>query len=131
MRKVHFLIVAAMGISMFIGLLGCGKNDGVKKLTGTGKTVVTGCDWGPAVTKVILSVPGELDRSQDLSNDMFRVQETRKPSGSKKTVNRTVTDIYFSDENGETEADENSWVIAAPGHDYVAVVTEPTCGMVG
>ena len=100
MRKVHFLIVAAMGISMFIGLLGCGKNDGVKKLTGTGKIVVTGCDWGPAVTKVILSVPGELDRSQNLSNDMFRVQETRKPSGSKKTVNKTVTDIYFSDENG-------------------------------
>ena len=89
-----------MGISIVLGLPGCSRNDGMKKLTGTGKIVVTGCDGGPAITKVILSVPEELDQEQHLSPDMFVLQETRKPFDSKKIVNRTVTDIYFSDENG-------------------------------
>ena len=62
-----------MGVSIILGLFGCSKNDGMKKLTGTGKIVVMGCDWGPAITKVILSLPEELDQKQDLSTDMFIV----------------------------------------------------------
>ncbi len=87
---------------MVFGLLGCSKskNDGLKKLTGSGKIIVMGCDWGPAITKVILSIPGELDKRQNLNTEMMRVQETRKASGPKKSVNRKVTDIYFSDETG-------------------------------
>ena len=100
MKRMQFLVVILMGISIVLGLPGCSKNDGMKKLTGTGKIVVTGCDWGPAITKVILSVPEELDQEQHLSPDLFVLQETRKPFDSKKIVNRTVTDIYFSDENG-------------------------------
>ena len=38
---------------------------------------------------------------------------------------------YFSDAEGANPIDENSWVIAALGHDYVAVVTPPTCGAQG
>ncbi len=36
---------------------------------------------------------------------------------------------YFSDENGETEVEENSWVINAKGHEWDegVITTEPTC----
>ena len=36
---------------------------------------------------------------------------------------------FFSDENGEAEAEENSWVINAKGHEWDegVITTEPTC----
>ena len=111
MRKIKPLLIALIGIVSVLLLSACVSGNGANSITGAGKIVVMGCDWGPAVTKVIVTVPEELDKEQILSPDMFTVKETKKSKLFPETTVRSVTDVYFSDASGNpVDASSNSGV---------------------
>ncbi len=98
------IIAAAVIICLFLiaGLI-ARKNSGKrssKTAEASGRIEVRGFDWGPAITKAIIEFSHYLDKDQPLSADMFQVKEKKKGSGSAVSAQRAITDIYFSDENG-------------------------------
>lgn len=108
MKKRLFALCAAT--IMLLGLTSCNTGDGAdldpSVAIGTQTVVIEGFDWGPAVTKTILS----LDRTvaaDSVQAAAFTVQEKREslkglPLGIHFTSKnaRTVTAAYPCDENG-------------------------------
>lgn len=98
------IIIAAAIICLFLitGLLArkiTGKQNG-KTIEASGRIEVRGFDWGPAITKAVIQLSQDPDKGQTLSADMFQVKEKKKGNRSAVSSQRTVADVYFSDENG-------------------------------
>ncbi|MBR3016651.1 MAG: hypothetical protein IKH57_06175 [Clostridia bacterium] len=79
-------------------------------LEGTQTAVIEGFDWGPSVTKTILSLGKEIDPAS-VTKDSFAVKESKQGMDwSTFTVGileneRVILDAYTSDEKGnKTEA---------------------------
>lgn len=78
----------------------------------TYKTVTEGMDWGPAITKVILNLGVTVDENS-LNNDTFTVSserkymgfdwETQEPKEADDIVEREITNVYVSDEEGKQD----------------------------
>ncbi len=68
------------------------------------KAVIKGCDFGPAVSKVVLRIP-EAMAGNNLSREFFSVRDIRKTGIFTKKQNRTVKDVYYSDESGNRAAE--------------------------
>ena len=102
MRRSKTITAVVLTVLMVMNLIACDliPDNGKRKLTADGRIVVTGCDWGPAVSKAIISVPETLDQTQTLAPEMFNVRETGKTGLFNQSSSRTVTACYFSDENG-------------------------------
>lgn len=100
MRNIRTLLIVLAGIVSLALLSACGSANSADSISGAGKIVVMGCDWGPAVTKVIVTVPEDLDKDQELSPEMFTVKEIKKSSLIPETTVRSVSDVYFSDDSG-------------------------------
>ncbi len=83
-----------------MGLCACGNQPSMKKIKASGRIEIMGFDWGPAITRVIIGFSDNLDKDQTLSPDIFQVREIKKANRSADSGERTITDIYFSDENG-------------------------------
>lgn len=66
-------------------------------VTGTYNIVVEGFDWGPGVTKVIITLDSEVS---DVTKDMFNIQEVKNWFGGVQSFDRTVINAYSSDEEG-------------------------------
>jgi len=64
---------------------------------GTQQIVVQGYDWGPAVTKIILTMNVLVD-SNSINKNSFTVKTTVE--GIKEAVERTVSDAYICDASG-------------------------------
>ncbi len=67
--------------------------------SGNSKMVIYGFDWGPSVTKVIVDVSEE-DRIQDLTPGLFSVLEEKEDDNYSFNEERTIKDVYYSDEQG-------------------------------
>jgi len=80
------------------------------------KTVTEGFDWGPAITKVVLNI-GSMVESESLSKDTFVVSSVREYHAADlenyqmeedltvDTEERTITDVYSSDEDGMKDSE--------------------------
>lgn len=82
--------------------------------TGNYKIIVDGYDWGPAVSKAVLSLDKPID---SVAIDDLKVTETKnwypKEDGTKiQDFAREVTGIYLSDENGNKVSSGNSKFVA-------------------
>lgn len=81
--------------------------------TGTQKVVIVGDDWGPAVSKTIISFDRAID-SENLDATDFVVNETKETvdwsdlSRYDGTVERKVLDAYVSDAQGNEVTDASS-----------------------
>ena len=65
---------------------------------GTYKIVVDGYDWGPSVSKAIISLDQDIDA---ITKDDIGVKETKMwYGGSEQTFDRVVTNAYLSDDKG-------------------------------
>lgn len=66
MRRSKTITAVVLTVLMVMNLIACDliPDNGKRKLTADGRIVVTGCDWGPAVSKAIISVPEALDQTQ-------------------------------------------------------------------
>ena len=63
--------------------------------------VIQGCDWGPAINKIIVNTDSIADfTKEDLTPSMFSVTAEGKQ--------RTVTECYFCDLNGNRQEDVNA-----------------------
>lgn len=76
------------------------------EVTGTQKVYIVGDDWGPAVSKTIVTLDTEIDGSS-LSAKNFTVTEKKEATdwsngGAKieSTATRTITGVYLSDAKG-------------------------------
>ncbi len=81
---------------ILICLTGCGAND---RATVTGKAVITGCDFGPVLSKAVIEIPEAIE-SNNLSKEMIEVRDIRKTGFFADKQDREVTDVYYSDESG-------------------------------
>ena len=98
LRKTLSFTVALLGLMTAVALSACDMNSNAQKYSG--RLVVMGCDWGPAVTKAVVNVPEGLEKEQELSPDMFSVKEKKKTGVFGDSSGRSVTDVYFSDNDG-------------------------------
>ncbi len=85
-------------------------------MTGTQKVYVTGEDWGPAVSKTIITFDKTVDAAS-LSADSFAVKEEREYYVDFETFatgvvefDRTVTDVYTSDASGNKTGSDSATV---------------------
>lgn len=69
----------------------------VKSVTGTYDIIVEGFDWGPGVTKAIVTLDSEVS---NVTKDMFNVKETKNWFEGIQRFDRTVINAYTSDEEG-------------------------------
>jgi predicted peptidase len=76
---------------------------------GTYAYVVNGYDWGGAVTKVILDVTKPIDADSIDASD-FNVAVTSQGFGRPSTSNRTVTDAYASDVDGNKVEEASRYI---------------------
>ena len=65
-----------------------------------GIIIVKGFDWGPAVTKVVIKLGIDFDKTRNLDTTMFEVKEIRKNEFGTENNDRTITDAYYSDKKG-------------------------------
>ena len=112
-KIIGLLAVSAMTFST----IGCSSKSTTvsTEITGTYTRYVQGDDWGPGVSSVTLTLDHPID-SVDAST--FTVSETKDdtdwtddsyPTVS-KTNERTVTDAYLVDENGDKTKDASKYV---------------------
>lgn len=77
-------------------------------IEGTYDIVVEGFDWGPGVTKAIVTMDKELS---EVTKEMFKVEEIKQSMFDPENpdiTSRTVTNVYLCDENGnELEGSSN------------------------
>ena len=69
----------------------------VVNVTGTYNIVVEGFDWGPGVTKAIITLDSEVNK---VTKDMFNVQEVKNWYEGVQSFDRTVINAYTSDKDG-------------------------------
>ena len=87
----------------------------MKTIQGTQKLIISGDDWGPAVTKTILSFETPVQETS-LSKDTFKVTETKETTDFTApdfprmiaSVDRKVTAVYLSDAEGNPTFEEAS-----------------------
>ena len=87
----------------------------MKTISATQRLVISGDDWGPAVTKTILSFDHPVDGA-GLSTDTFTVTETKETTDFSKadfprviaSFERKVTAVYLSNAAGNPVDDESS-----------------------
>ena len=65
-----------------------------------GKIIVEGFDWGPAVTKVVIKLGLSFDKTRNFDTTLFEVKEYKKNEKDSLITKRTITDVYYSDEDG-------------------------------
>lgn len=86
-------------------------------IVGTYDIVVEGFDWGPGVTKAIITMDKELS---NVTKDMFKVEEIKQSMFDPETpdvVNRTITNAYLCDENGnKVEGSSNKVILELSVH---------------
>ena len=82
------------------------------QVTGTQKAYIVGDDWGPAVTKTVITLDQAVD-ADSLDKDDFTVMETKESMfGVGAPSERTVLDVYPSDSEGNrVEADSETIAI--------------------
>jgi len=115
MKISKMFLAGAMVLSM--GLVGCSSNSAEAKedLTGTYSVCIQGYDWGCGVTKAIVSFDGLVS---SVDADDLKVEETKQNTDwtdttfpvVEQTTERTVTDAYVSDENGEKTDGDSTYV---------------------
>ena len=87
----------------------------MKTIAATQKMVIHGDDWGPAVTKTILSFEHPVMKT-GLTKDTFTVTETKETTDFSASdfprvvasFERKVTDVYLSNAAGNPVDDETS-----------------------
>lgn len=100
---MKFLVLLLAAFSLFGGAE-------VSAQGGSYTTIIEGKDYGPAITKLVVTLTEEVS-SEDLSTDTFSVEatktydkfneETEENEETTDTAEVAVTDIYTSDEEGE------------------------------
>lgn len=85
------------------------------------KMEIRGFDFGPSVSKVTIEVPGEEQKS-DLTPDMFSVSEEKEDNAFSYNEDRTVKDVYYSDENGNRLSDPK----ASGGKTFITLELQET-----
>ena len=65
-----------------------------------GIIIVKGFDWGPAVTKVVIKLGIDFDKTRNFDTTLFEVKEKRTNALGTTNTERKITDVYYSDESG-------------------------------
>ena len=68
-----------------------------KNVTGTYNILVEGFDWGPGVTKAIVTLDEEVS---NVDKDTFNVEESKNWYEGVQSFSRTIINAYTSDEEG-------------------------------
>ena len=66
----------------------------------TGKIIIEGFDWGPAVTKVLFKPDTDFEKAGELSPALFEVEESKENDKKSFSGKRTVINAYYTDESG-------------------------------
>lgn len=86
-------------------------NANTSRLNGSQKIVVSGDDWGPAVTKTIITFDAEVLGSS-LTIENFKVREEKELSnGGRGVTDREVLDVYLSDAQGNRTVAETGFIV--------------------
>ena len=75
-----------------------------------GKIVIEGFDWGPAVTKVILNVGSDSEKSGEPDMTLFEVTEIKMNDKKSFSDKRIVTDAYYSDDFGNRSGNKCDFI---------------------
>lgn len=79
----------------------------VESVKGNYDIVVEGFDWGPGVTKAIVTLNEEVS---NVTKDTFKVEETKNWYQGIQSFNRTVLNAYTSDEKGKLVEGSSKYV---------------------
>ena len=106
MKKIlSGLLSAAMIVSM-TSMPALAADSG--QVTGTQKAYIVGDDWGPAVTKTVITLDKAVDAAS-LDKDDFSVMETKEGMfGISQPSERSVLDVYPSDSEGNRVEGDSS-----------------------
>ena len=106
MKKIlSGLLSAAMIVSM-TSMPALAADSG--QVTGTQKAYIVGDDWGPAVTKTVITLDKAVDAAS-LDKDDFSVMETKEGMfGIGQPSERSVLDVYPSDSEGNRVEGDSS-----------------------
>lgn len=83
-----------------------------KNITGSYNIVVEGFDWGPGVTKAIVTLNEEVS---NVTKDTFTVEETKNWYQGVQTFSRTIINAYTSDEEGKIVEVPSKYVVIEMG----------------
>ena len=75
-----------------------------------GKIVIEGFDWGPAVTKVIINVGSDSEKSGEPDMTLFEVTEIKMNDKKSFSDKRIVTDAYYSDDFGNRSGNKCDFI---------------------
>lgn len=102
MKKTHFLILLIAGLGLWIHLVFASLPNDAPSTGGDYRWVVEGFDWGPAVNKVILSLPESTREAHAAHYQVFanRSLEGVEIPAENASGMRSVVYAYVSDENG-------------------------------
>ena len=76
-------------------------------ISGTFSQVIEGFDWGPCVTKMIITLESSVTYSV-LDHSAFSVETTKE--GNDDPVARTVNRAYFSDKDGNSVTEDSKYI---------------------
>lgn len=78
---------------------------------GSQKVVIIGDDWGPAVTKTIITFDAEIIGSS-LAIEDFKIREEKELSdGSRGITDRQILDVYLSDAQGNRVVGDKGYIV--------------------
>lgn len=102
MKKIYFLILLIAGLGLWIHPVFASLPNDAPSTGGDYRWVVEGFDWGPAVNKVILSLPGKTKEAHAAHYQVFanRALEGLEIPAENASGMRSVVYAYVSDENG-------------------------------
>lgn len=102
MKKLHFLILLIAGLGLWIHPVFASLPNDAPSTGGDYRWVVEGFDWGPAVNKVILSLPENTKEAHVAHYQVFakRSLEGVEIPAENASGMRSVVYAYVSDENG-------------------------------
>lgn len=116
MKKISMLLICPLMLS---SLYGCGSNSSVDasdSIQGTYSYHVSGFDWGACVSSITLNLNKKVN---NVSVDDFIVSETEQTTDwqdealplVETTIEKTITDAYLADENGEKIDESSQYVV--------------------
>ena len=116
-RKIICGVITSIILCSSTTVLATGLEEVSTSITGTYDIVVEGFDWGPGVTKAIITIDREVS---NVTKEMFKVEEVKQSmfdTDKLDITNRTITNAYLCDENGnELEGSSNKIALELSVH---------------
>lgn len=115
MKKRQRIFILSVLVSVLLAVSACNMSNEENQVTGNYEARVTGDDWGAGVDRVVIQLDQKVDK---VTKDTFVVNEKKeffnwqkpKEGLSEVIAERTIQDVYLSDEHGSKQEEPSNYV---------------------